>query len=70
MRRESFSLRGIDKVDGEFALTALSYNIKAGIRCFGYKKLTEMVIDEHKYEECMRPFGEKEREKLKSYYQE
>ncbi len=70
MRRESFSLRGIDKVDGEFALTALSYNIKAGIRCFGYKKLTEMVIDEHKYEECMRPFGEKEREKLMSYYQE
>jgi hypothetical protein len=39
-----FLLRGLKKTRGEFALTALSYNLKRAIRVLGVERLLEELV--------------------------
>lgn len=43
MNGSYFLLRGTEKVDGEFALLALGYNIRRAVNYFGFDKIMELI---------------------------
>ncbi|MBQ9304526.1 MAG: transposase [Butyrivibrio sp.] len=65
LRREAFNKRGLPKIDGEFGLSALSYNMLRAYNLFGYEKLVRIIAEAYKHDSRYRSFSKEELKRLK-----